>query len=78
MRKTYRQDPETGKFIEKSEWLEKYGQETNIATQIMPDIPPTESPIEPGVVWNSRSHRRADMRKHNLIEMGDHKPEFMK
>jgi hypothetical protein len=69
-RTTYVQDKETGKWIEKWEWEEKYGDKPlGQAPMIMSDIKEYRSTID-GSVISSRNKHRQHLREHGCVEVG--------
>lgn len=67
MRRTYVQDPQTGKFVLK----EKYQRLSRQAPDILPDIEPFRSPIDQTIV-SSRPHLREHNARHGVAQMGEY------
>lgn len=65
-RQRYIQDPHTHKLIPAEEW---YGPSDHKAPFVMPDIQPYQS-MQTGEMITSRSHHRAHLRQHGLVEIG--------
>jgi hypothetical protein len=59
-RTTYRQDPETKKFIEKSLYIEKYGRDPVRSMQVRGDIEPFVSQVDGSIISTRR-----DLAEHN-------------
>lgn len=73
MRTTYRQDPETKKFITLDEYVAKYGlPESRVSTHtnIIEDIKPFMSPIDNKMV-TSRKQLRHHNKLHGVIQVGN-------
>lgn len=70
MRKTYIQDPVTHELVERDVWYANRA-EVN-APMVMPDIQPYQS-MATGEMITSRSHHRAHLKQHRLIEYGNEK-----
>lgn len=70
MKKSYVQDPVTGKLVEKSEWYATR-QDPN-APMVMNDIQPYQS-MATGEWITSRSEHRAHLKQHRLVEYGNEK-----
>lgn len=66
-RQRYIQDPHTHKLIPAEEW---YGPSDPKAPFVMPDIQPYQS-MQTGEMITSRSHHRAHLRQHGLVEIGN-------
>jgi hypothetical protein len=69
MRKRWIQDPVTNKFIPEEDYVRPTG---NQAPMVMGDIEPYRNMVD-GRVITSRSHHRAFLRQHGLIEVGNEK-----
>ena len=69
-RQTFKQDKETGEWIDKWEWEEKYGNKPlGQAPMIMGDIKPYISTID-GSVISSRNKHNQHLRQHGCVEVG--------
>jgi hypothetical protein len=71
MRRRWIQDPKTGKFIPEEEYVRPG---TGQAPMVMGDIEPYKNMVD-GRMITSRSHHRAFLRQHGLIEVGNEKME---
>lgn len=71
MRRRWIQDPVTNKFIPEEEYVRLL---PNQAPMIMGDIEPYKNIVNGGVI-TSRSHHRAFLREHRLIEVGNERME---
>ena len=71
MKRTFRQDKATGKFVEVTR------ERVSRGTMIQPDIEPYES-IVTGETITSRSKHREHLRMHGMQEVGDQQPAFLK
>ncbi len=73
MKTTYRQDPETRKFITLDEYIQKYGdREVTYSTHsnIIEDIQPFVSPIDNKPI-TSRKELRAHNKLHGVVQVGN-------
>lgn len=70
-RTTYRQDKETGKFIELHEWVEKYGADPRSNTNIIKSLEAFKSPID-GSIINTRQDLANHNQKHNVTNIADY------
>jgi len=71
-RETLRQDKETGKWIDKAAWHEKYGPDDVVrktAGNYIPDIDPYISPLD-GQPVNTRPEHNRKLREHGCVEVG--------
>jgi len=66
-RQRYIQDPVTHKLIPADEW---YGSSEPSSAYIIPDIQPYKS-MQTGEMITSRSHHKAHLRQHGLVEIGN-------
>ena len=73
MRKSWVQDPKTGKLIPKEEYVPERAK----THMIMPDIEDFVSPVTKEVI-GSRSTLRKHMKEHNLAHMDDFKNHWEK
>jgi hypothetical protein len=73
MRKRYIQHPETLKLIPAEEYIEPA--DVN-APMVMPDIQPYQSMVD-GTYITSRSHHRAHLKQHRVIEIGNETKHLM-
>jgi len=71
-RRSWVQDPVTGKLIPKEEWNGRRPAEVTIQA----DIDPFISPID-GRTISSRSHLRAHNAEHGVTDSRDYSPRFM-
>lgn len=71
-KRTWVQDPETGKLVPKEEW---HGQRDGGAA-ILGDIEPFVSPVD-GRTISSRSHLRDHNRRHGVTDSRDYSQKFM-
>jgi hypothetical protein len=71
-RRSWVQDPVTGKLIPKEEW---HGQRSG-GISIQGDLEPFVSPID-GRVISSRSHLRSHNSQHGVTDSRDYSQEFM-
>jgi hypothetical protein len=67
MRRRWIQDPTTNRFVPEEEY---YRPAPNQAPLVMPDISPYRNVVD-GKEITSRSHHRAFLRQHGLIEVGN-------
>ena len=72
-RKTWVQDPHTGKLVPKHEYVRRSGPET---AAVQGDIEPFVSPIT-GQTITSRSVLRSHNREHGVTDSRDYSSEFM-
>lgn len=73
MRERYIQHPETRELVPAREYVRPRA----AGPYINPDIRPYESVIT-GETITSRSKHREHLKRHNCIEVGSEKPDFMK
>lgn len=73
MGRRYIQHPETHKLIP----AEEYVRPGKRGPYIQSDIAPYQCPVT-GEMITSRSTRRAVMKEHNLVEVGNEKPNWMR
>lgn len=66
-RQRYIQDPTTHKLIPAEEWV---GPSNPSAPYVIPDIQPYQS-MQTGEMIVSRSHHRAHLKQHGLVEIGN-------
>lgn len=68
IRGSFIQDPETGELVPK----DQYYAPSNVShyVMLMPDIQPYQS-MQTGEMITSRSHHRAHLKQHGLIEIGN-------
>jgi hypothetical protein len=66
IRGSFIQDPETGELVPK----DQYYAPSNASHYVMPDIQPYQS-MQTGEMITSRSHHRAHLKQHGLIEIGN-------
>ncbi len=69
MKKTYVQDPETGKFVEKKHFLAAQQHAIHVMT-------PFKSPID-GTIISDPAQLRAHHKQHGTTDSRDYSPEFM-
>lgn len=74
MRQRYIQDPVTHKLIPAEEWR---GPSVSQSAYVVPDIQPYRS-MQTGEMITSRSHHRAHLRQHGLVEIGNEVDYHMK
>jgi hypothetical protein len=67
-RQRFIQDPKTHKLIPIEEWIEN--QHEADAPYVMPDIQPYKS-MQTGEMITSRSHHKAHLKQHGLVEIGN-------
>jgi hypothetical protein len=66
IRGSFIQDPKTGELVPK----DQYYAPANTSCYVMPDIQPYQS-MQTGEMITSRSHHRAHLKQHGLIEIGN-------
>lgn len=67
MRKSYVQDPVTGKLIPKDEYCDS---KFSGAPYIIPDINPYKSMVDGSMVMGRAQHRE-HLKRHNVVEVGN-------
>ena len=72
MRRSYVQDPETGKLVPREEWVDRR-ERTHF---VHGDIDSFTSPID-GRVISDRGHLRAHNKEHGVTDSRDYSPEFI-
>lgn len=70
MRRTYVQDPVTGKLVPKAEYRRAASQ----APAVMPDIQPFISPVD-GREISSRTHLRTHNARHGVVQQAEYGPD---
>jgi hypothetical protein len=80
VRRTYRYDREAKALIPLDEWLAKYGERTNRAHYVQPDLEPymAVSGDMAGKMIQSRREHRAFLRRNNFQEVGNEKAYMMR
>lgn len=75
MRRTYRYDKEAKALIPLDEWLAKYGDRTNRAHYVQPDLQPYMAVAGDmaGQMIRSRREHRAFLRRNSFEEVGNEK-----
>lgn len=75
MRRTYRYDSETKKLIPVDQWLAKYGEPSEKAHHVIPDIEPYKAVTGDmeGKWIRSRREHKAFLKRNNLVEVGNEK-----
>ena len=75
MKRTYKRDDETGKFILKQEWQEKYGADVR-QTSSVHTMEAFKSPIDGSIISDGRQLREHNKR-HGVTNTSDYSPNYI-